>query len=306
MALARSFRCLGALLLVAASVSAKEVPRLTARVNDLASLLSEADEARIESKLSGFEAERGSQIVVLTIDSLEGEPLEDYSLRVATTWAIGREGVDDGVLFLIAKNDRKMRIEVGYGLEGAIPDITAGRILSDIVRPRFRQGDFASGIEAGVDAILAVAGGEELPAPTARGSGEGGPEMAGRVFGLVIFTIVVGTFSILAMFTQGGPSWLLYFFLMPFWGAFPSVLLSPYIGLTLLSAWIVGFPIWRLWLRSSSGKHYLSNLPKWQASKGSRGWSSGGGHFGGGGGFSGGGFSGGGGSFGGGGSSGGW
>lgn len=152
------------LLLVA--LAFQQVPFLSGPVVDQADMLSKGARTRIETVLQDFEQETGSQVVVLTVPSLEGTPIEAFALRVAETWQLGREGVDDGVLFLIAREERRMRLEVGYGLEGALPDAVARRILDRVVTPAFRAGDFDGGVEAGVAAILARVRGE-VPAPDA-------------------------------------------------------------------------------------------------------------------------------------------
>ncbi len=118
---------------------------------------------RSRAKLADWEARTSNQLVVLLVPTTQPEPIEAYSLRVAEKWKIGRKGQDNGALFLIAKNDRKMRIEVGYGLEGVLPDVTANRIIREDVAPAFREGRFAAGINAGVDRIIAVVGGGSLP-----------------------------------------------------------------------------------------------------------------------------------------------
>ena len=146
---------------------ALSVPELTGRVNDYAALLTPATEARIDALLTRLERDTGAQVVVLTIDSLQGEPLEDYSLRVAETWKLGRADADDGALLLIAKNDRKMRLEVGYGLEPVLSDVMSRRILDQILRPSFRAGDFDGGIERAVEAMDGlIRGTSTLPPPT--------------------------------------------------------------------------------------------------------------------------------------------
>src|SRR6185295_17920352 len=139
------------------------IPPLTARVTDLTQTLSEAETAALEAKLAAWEAGTSNQLVVLMVPTTQPEPIEAYSLRVAEKWKIGRKGQDNGALFLIAKNDRKMRIEVGYGLEGVLPDVTANRIIREDAAPAFREGRFAAGINAGVDRIIAVVGGDTLP-----------------------------------------------------------------------------------------------------------------------------------------------
>jgi uncharacterized protein len=139
---------------------ALEVPPLEGRVNDRAGLLSPATKERLTARLAAHEQATGAQIAILTLDSLEGAPIEDYSMRVVEAWKLGKKGQDNGVLLLIAKNDHKMRIEVGYGLEGTLPDILAGRIVRDVLAPRFKQGDFDGGVSRAVEAIIGKTGGE--------------------------------------------------------------------------------------------------------------------------------------------------
>ena len=137
------------------------IPPLTARVTDLTQTLSAAEAQALEAKLADWEARTSNQLAVLLVPTTQPEPIEAYSLRVAEKWKIGRKGQDNGALFVVAKNDRKMRIEVGYGLEGVLPDVTANRIIREDVAPAFREGKFAAGINAGVDRIIAVVGGEK-------------------------------------------------------------------------------------------------------------------------------------------------
>ncbi len=146
------------------------VPPLQARVTDLTGTLTAPQRQALEDKLAAFEAAKGSQIGVLIVPTTEPETIEQYALRVAEQWKLGRKGVDDGALLLVAKNDRRLRIEVGYGLEGVIPDAGAKRIVSDIISPYFRQGDFYGGISAGVDRMIRVVDGEPLPPPRPRGA----------------------------------------------------------------------------------------------------------------------------------------
>lgn len=140
-------------------------PQLKAHVTDLTQTLSPAEQSALESKLIALETEKGSQIGVLIVPTTQPETIEQYAIRVASQWKLGREKQDDGVLLLVAKNDRKLRIEVGYGLEGAIPDVYAKRIVSDIISPKFKQGDFYGGIDAGVDQLIALVRGENLAPP---------------------------------------------------------------------------------------------------------------------------------------------
>lgn len=150
------------------------IPELSSRVTDLTQTLSATEQAQLEQKLAAFEEKKGSQIALLIVPTTQPEDIAQYSIRVVEKWKIGREKVDDGLLLLIAKDDRKMRIEVGYGLEGAIPDLYAKRIISDIISPKFKQGDFYGGLDAGLNSLIGLVEGEPLPAPNrAESSGMG-------------------------------------------------------------------------------------------------------------------------------------
>ncbi len=139
---------------------AVEIPALTGRVNDYASMISAEAEREINEKLARLEENESTQVVVLTVESLEGEPLEDFSLRLVEAWKIGQKDFDNGVVLLVAKKDRKLRIEVGYGLEGALTDLTAGRIVDNDIEPLFKKGQFDQGFVRGVDMIIAAVQGE--------------------------------------------------------------------------------------------------------------------------------------------------
>src|SRR5271156_5810438 len=144
------------------------VPPLTGRVVDQTGTLSSGDIASLTQKLRDFEARKGSQVAVLIVPTTAPETIEQYSIRVAEAWKIGRKKVDDGAILVVAKDDRKLRIEVGYGLEGALTDVTSKRIIDEIITPKFKSGDFAGGISAGVDRIIGVIDGEPLPPPAPR------------------------------------------------------------------------------------------------------------------------------------------
>jgi uncharacterized protein len=288
--------------LLASATGALDVPFLTGRVNDLAGALSPAARDRLETRLRDLERRTGAQVAVLVIPSLQGESLEAYSVRVAQTWKLGRKGVDDGILFLVAKNDRKMRIEVGYGLEPKLTDARSRAILDERVRPRFRANDFDGGIEAGVDAIGATIEGKPLARPPAsRSRGPRGSNVLPRLFMAAIFTAVIGVHSLVAILTPHAMGWFLYVFLMPFYAVFPSFILPPYGGVVACGAWILLFPILRNRLKPWS-KEFKARHPQLAGFAGGGRSGSGGGWSGGGGG----GFSGGGGSFGGGGASSSW
>jgi uncharacterized protein len=144
------------------------VPTLSGRVVDETGTLSAGDIASLTQKLKDLETRKGSQVAVLIVPTTEPETIEQFSIRAAEAWKIGRRKIDDGALLVVAKNDRKLRIEVGYGLEGSLTDATSRRIIDEIIVPKFRNGDFAGGISAGVDRIIAVAEGEKLPAPVSQ------------------------------------------------------------------------------------------------------------------------------------------
>ena len=147
-------------ILAALPVYALEVPHLAARINDTARLLSPATIQHLEQSLAALEREESTQLVVLTIPSLEGENLEQYALKVVEHWKIGQKGLDNGALLLIAYKDRKIRIETGYGLEGSLTDLVAGRIIRDVIAPQFKRGDYDRGVSDGVAAMIAAVKGE--------------------------------------------------------------------------------------------------------------------------------------------------
>jgi uncharacterized protein len=148
------------ILLLPLTAAALEVPKVSGYVNDHAGLISSATELKIENFLRGFEGSDSTQLVVLTIDSLEGESLEEYSLKVAESWKLGQKDKDNGALLLIAKQERKIRIEVGYGLEGELTDLLSGRIIDNEIKPRFKAGDFEGGIIAGITSMAEAVRGE--------------------------------------------------------------------------------------------------------------------------------------------------
>ncbi len=142
------------------------VPQLTGRVVDRTGTLSSSDVAALSQKLSDFETRKGSQIAVLIVPTTDPETIEQFSIRVAEAWKIGRKKVDDGAILVVAKNDQHLRIEVGYGLEGALTDVTSRRIIDEVITPKFRAGDFAGGISDGVDRMVSIIDGEPLPVPS--------------------------------------------------------------------------------------------------------------------------------------------
>ncbi|MCF6203237.1 MAG: YgcG family protein [Methylococcaceae bacterium] len=144
----------------------QKIPQLLSPVTDLTGTLSRSQKQRLEQNLLQFESSEGSQLAILIVHSTQPESIEQYAFRVAEQWKLGRKEVDDGVLLLVAKNDRKLRIEVGYGLEGAIPDAIAKRVISDIITPYFKIGDFYGGISSGAEQLTKLIIGEPLPPPS--------------------------------------------------------------------------------------------------------------------------------------------
>ncbi len=290
------------------------VPKLVARVTDTTGTLNADQRAQVEAQLAAIEQRKGSQVAVLIVPTTKPQAIEEYSLKVVEAWKLGRaqaggQKVDDGVLLLIAKNDRKLRIEVGRGLEGAIPDALAKRIIAETIAPRFKQGDFAGGVSAGVTEIGRLIDGEALPAPWKDGHTESGaPEfdwigtlVVAVVVGLIV-SAIVGRFVGAIGVGAGAGVW------------------SMVQGLPLVTAAVVGIGAFVAVLVFASlrggggGGGGGGGRPGSGLRSGRRGsgpvWTSGGGSWGGGGGgdggSSGGGFSGGGGDFGGGGASGDW
>jgi len=280
-------RILLLLLLALPAWAEVAVPPLKGRVTDLTGTLTREQVASLEQMLQSFEARKGSQIAVLMLPTTAPETIEQYALRVAENWKIGRRKIDDGALVVVAKDDRAWRIEVGYGLEGALNDATASRIGRELMVPRFREGDYFGGISAAVDRMIRVIDGETLPEPKA--TPQVGPDVLQTLPVLLILSFVVGGilrrlfgrfFGALATGgAVGALAWLLV-------GMFTVALIAAVVGFmfTLLGG-------------GGYGRRYYGGPG------GFGGW--GGGGFGGGG-FGGGGFRGGGGSFGGGGASGRW
>jgi uncharacterized protein len=317
----RTFAC-GVLVLwlgwLAASLHAAEIPYLQGRVTDDAEILSTAANERITALLADHETRTTDQVAVLTVTTLDGESIEDFALRVFEAWQLGRKDKDNGVLVVVAPRDRRMRIEVGYGLEGRLTDLEAGRIIRNIMAPRFKAGDYDGGLEQGVEAIIAQlqdASGTipetAAAAPQSQESFFQGPDLGlveRILMGCFIFGII-GLFTVLGVVTPG-VGWFIYFFLIPFWAMFPIVVVGTTGALVLLVIYLICFPVAKLILSRMPwyGKAKRDLKRKGRASIGGFTLTSGGGgwHSSGGGVSSGGGFSGGGGSSGGGGASGSW
>ncbi|MCP1175139.1 TPM domain-containing protein [Ralstonia chuxiongensis] len=167
------------------------VPSLTARVTDLTGTLTRAQLASLEQKLQQFEAEKGSQVAVLMVPTSEPETIEQYSIRVVEQWKLGRKGTDDGALLIIAKDDHTVRIEVGYGIEGVLTDAISSRIIREDIIPRFKEGNFFEGVDAGIDRIMSVIRGEALPPPK-HARNEGTEAIRQLLPAILVLTVVLG------------------------------------------------------------------------------------------------------------------
>jgi len=176
-----------------AAAAETAIPPLSARVTDVTGTLTSDQKANLEKSLAAFETKKGAQIAVLIVGSTAPEAIEQYSLRVVEQWKLGRKKVDDGALLIVAKDDKSMRIEVGYGLEGALNDAVSKRIISNIITPLFKRGDFYGGITAGTNSMMTVVNGEQLPEP-ARGAGIYGTDWARFLPVIFIVVLAVGGF----------------------------------------------------------------------------------------------------------------
>ena len=208
------------MLLLASSLAHAEfvvIPELKSRITDLTQTLSADQQAQLNAKLADFEQQKGSQIAVFILPTTQPEDIAQFSIRVVEKWKVGRAKIDDGILVLVAKDDRKIRIEVGYGLEGAIPDLTAKRVINEIISPQFKQGNFYGGLDAGVDKLIGLVNGESLPEPKASASAGNAIEnllpillFGGLISGLVLRSML-GNFAGSAVNGSlvGGAVWLL-------------------------------------------------------------------------------------------------
>ncbi len=307
-----------ALLLTATVAVGANVPFLTGRVTDNAQILSPDTQRIITEALKAHEDKTGDQVAVLTVPTLEGESIEEYAVAVFKEWKLGQKGKDNGILVIVAPSDRRMRIEVGYGLEGTLTDGTAGSIIRDVMTPHFKKGDYNTGINEGVKAIISVLEGGKVPDAPAEAEGKSHVSSGLNIesdlsliekilFGAFIFGII-GLFTVMGILTPG-VGWFLYFFLIPFWAMFPIVIFGTTGAFYCLVTYLIVFPIAKLLFRNADwykkaqkdlrtkGRASIGGFMVSSGGSGSS-WSSGS--------SGGGGFSGGGGSSGGGGASGSW
>ena len=284
-----------ALLLCWAGTVAADVPvpPLTGRVVDQTGTLSPSDIASLTATLKDLEQRKGSQIAVLIVPTTQPETIEQFSIRAAEAWKIGRKKIDDGALIVVAKNDHKLRIEVGYGLEGSLTDVTARRIIDEIITPRFRVGDFAGGISDGLARIIAVIDGEPLPPPSSSAvTGEDSLDWIGfflNPFAIVIYLVIGSVLrQILGRFAGGvAAGGVVGIFV---WLVVGSIIAAVISGLALSLFTAFADTLWNQGAINRPGRRggwVVGPFPG-----GGGGWSGGGGFSGGGGGFGGGGASG--------------
>jgi uncharacterized protein len=308
------------LLLTFSAFAQKAIPELWGqRVHDEAHALQQATVDQLENNLKAYEDSTSNQIAILIIQSLDGEVLEEYSLRVAEKWKLGQKGKDNGVLLLISVDDHKMRIEVGQGLEGVLTDALSNRIIRNEIAPAFRRGEFDAGVIAGIDGIIKGIGGEYSADDSSDLENMSLKEKI--LFGLFIYG-VLGIFTLICVFVYDGMGWGLFAFLIPFYGLFgwipfgsfeKALWVTPtYIGVIGILKLMLNYSRWgknlrkkwegnskKRWSSSGSGSssRRSSSSSSWSSSSSDSSWSSS---------DSSSSFDGGGGSFGGGGSSGGW
>jgi len=249
------------LFLAASAGIAADIPYLTGRVTDNAQILNVETSRSLTDMLKAHEDRTGNQIAVLTVPTLNGESIEDYAVRVFKEWKLGQKGRDNGLLIVVAPQDRRMRIEVGYGLEGTMTDGTAGQIIRNIMTPKFKSGDYNGGIADGVRAVIMVLEGGNPPALSGderdAQKKSGSPVFQGPdlpitmriLLGAFIFGII-GLFTVLGILTPGA-GWFLYLFLIPFWAIFPIIVVGMKGTLACLVAYLVGFPAAKLFFKNS-------------------------------------------------------
>jgi uncharacterized protein len=296
-----------------AIAAAQEIPFLSGRVVDDANILSPGARDRLTAMLKAHEEATTNQIVVLTVPTIAPSSIEEFAVKVFETWKLGQKDKDNGVLVVIVPQDRKLRIEVGYGLEGTLTDGAAGDIIRTWMTPAFKAGNYDKGVEDGVAAIAARLEGRggpvdrvpvAAPASSSSSSGNGFEPLPMPVrlgVGAFVFSIL-GLFTVIGVLTPG-VGWFLYLFLIPFYAIFPMVILGPRNAMYLLGAYLILFPVFKVRLRSrewyrkaarelkTSGRTTIGGFTMTSGGSSSSGssWSSSGSSFSGGGGSSGGG-----------------
>jgi len=237
-----------------------DIPYLTGRVTDNAEILSATTRHALTESLKEHEDRTSNQIAILTVATINGESIEEYAVEVFEAWKLGQKGRDNGILIVVVPHDRRMRIEVGYGLEATLTDAMAGRIIQFAMTPKFKNGDYDGGITDGVSAVIAVLEGGELPdienqseEPEESGGLDfEGPDLSITeriLLGAFIFGII-GLFTVIGILTPG-VGWFLYFFLIPFWAMFPIIVVGTGGALACLITYVIAFPLAKLLLKNT-------------------------------------------------------
>lgn len=248
-----AFACLASMAVPA--YAQMEVPYLSGRLVDQAGILSAPARERISAMLKSHEDATGNQIAVLTVGTLGGESVEDYAVRVFEDWKLGQHDKDNGVLVLVVPQDRRIRIEVGYGLEGTLTDAGASRVIRDLMTPRFREQNYDVGVEAGVTGVIQILEGRQPRDPEDDWAAPQkstafhveAPDMpigARILVSLFVFGII-GLFTFIGLVTPGGSGWFMYVFLIPFWSMFPFGLYGSTAALGIVGTYLIGYPIAR-------------------------------------------------------------
>ena len=255
-----SLRLLAMLWLIWPGLSASgdsAIPYLSGRVVDQAEILSAPARGRIGDMLQAHEQDTGNQIAILTVNGIGAESIEDFALRVFESWKLGSREKDNGVLIVVAPQEHRMRIEVGYGLEGTLTDVAADRIIRNLMTPRFREGNYDVGVEAGATAVIQILEGRQpsaaeadWAAPPRRASAfhvEAAPmSIVERILiSLFVFSII-GLFTFIGLVTPGSVGWFLYFFLIPFWSMFPMAIFGSQAALVIIGTYALLYPITRI------------------------------------------------------------
>jgi len=239
---------------------AADIPYLTGRVTDNAGILSETTHQSLTQILKEHEDRTSNQIAILTVPTINGESIEEYAVEVFEAWKLGQKDKDNGILIVVVPNDRRMRIEVGYGLEATLTDAMAGRIIQFAMTPKFKNGDYDGGITDGVRAVIDVLEGDELP--ELQNKTEETEQSSGLDFGTSDLSItdrillgafifgIIGLFTVIGVLTPGA-GWFLYVFLIPFWAMFPIIVLGTGGALVCLITYVIAFPVSKLLLKNT-------------------------------------------------------
>ena len=233
------------------------IPYLSGRVVDEAEVLSATARNRIGSMLQAHEQATGNQIVVLTVNGIGTESIEDFAMRVFESWKLGTRERNNGVLIVVGPQEHRMRIEVGYGLEDTLTDVAADRIIRNLMTPRFREGNYDVGVEAGATAVIQILEGRQpadadadWAAPARPASGfhvEAAPmPLAERILISLFVFGIIGLFTFIGLVTPGSMSWFLYFFLIPFWSMFPMAIFGSNAALIIIGTYALLYPITKL------------------------------------------------------------